>query len=109
MIQEHGGHFRFMREFLWCMKQEDSWWNHKCSNLPKHDVAHAFIIIENKIRYKVNVAGYESGPFTYWEGDKHLQADWKRIILCGPAIRAPFPIQMKGFQGIRYVRGDEPF
>lgn len=104
MIATNGGLRSFIKMFHRCMASEDWTWLHKCKNRPQHEVAYVYIIVENRIRYRVNFVGYETRPehITKATGEVRL-IEWPRIVLAGPIVKAPRPIPQRGFQGFRYL------
>ncbi len=104
MIEEgYGTLRRFIKHFLESVSDDDSWWLQKCKNKPAHDVAYVYIVYAGLIRYRVQYAGYESGPTVVYDDHGPKTIEWSRIILTGPVVRAPYPIKQKGFQGFRYT------
>ena len=105
VVEANGGLLTFIRHFEGCLRDENSgFWLHKSKNGPLQDVAHVYIIVCNRLRYRVFFGGYERGEtqvFMRW-GEKRI-ISWPRIILAGPFEKAPHKIQMRGFQGFRYV------
>lgn len=104
MMKEQGGMKYFLSNFLEVMNPEnDDYWMHKCSNGPKIDVAHVYIVVANRLYGRVNFAGIEKTPTTGYTADgREEQITWKRLILAGPFEKCPFKIKIKGFQGFRY-------
>lgn len=83
---------------------EDAVWHQKCKNKPKHDVLYLYFIVLGKIKYRLNVMGWNHGtPITLNFTDGQREVTWPRLELCGPVLQAPEDIQMRGFQGFRYT------
>lgn len=106
MIKDHGGLRTFLKVFLESMNAEDteeSGWCHKMKNKPQFDVDHIYIIIENRLMYRVYSGGYRMFDFV---GEKCNGAEnivsWPGLFLSGPIERCPFKRTLKGFQGFRY-------
>ncbi len=98
---------QFRKVFERYMRMEDGIWNYRLTNLPRHDVAHVYLVFDGGVQYKVNCVCYErniSKAFDDAPDGKvrdFPRANW--VLLTGPAVRAPYDIPMKGFQGFRYV------
>lgn len=106
VIQANGGLLRFIRHFEDATRgEEGSYWYHKCKNRPTFfNIPHVYVIVCNQVRYRVLYGGNESGPtsvFMRWGEERKI--DWPRLILAGPFEKAPRKIEMRGFQGFRYV------
>lgn len=104
MIKVNGGPWKFMRAFLDCMASDTNYWLHRSRNQPQHEIVWVYIIIGNRLRYRVNYLGYETGKGTiYRQGIGHAII-WPRMVLAGPIVKAPRPdLRITGFQGFRYV------
>lgn len=105
VVEANGGLLTFIRHFQDAVSGEDgSYWLHKSKNSPQQDIAHVYVIVANRVQYKVFYGGYERGPtsvFMHWGEERKI--DWGRMILAGPFEKAPRKITMRGFQGFRYV------
>lgn len=89
------------------MQQDDALWYFKKKSLPVHEVAWVYIVFGGHVQFKTNLVGYERNrTYTFRDAKDQRNRTFENcnwIILCGPAIPAPYPIPMKGFQGFRYV------
>jgi len=104
MIEANGGLLRFIRYFEDTCQDDLGWWFHKCKNGPTHDIAFVYVIVCNRIAYRLFYGGYETGPRTVWKWNgQSRDIEWSRLILAGPFEKAPGKIPMRGFQGFRYV------
>lgn len=124
MISEQGGLLNFIKFFQKIMKEsttdsESSYWLHKCSNLPKVEVDHVYIIVCNRLYGKVYCGGYRitnlyAGITDEMDEEVELPTcktadgiekyvDFNHIILSGPFEKCPFKRTLKGFQGFRYT------
>ena len=104
MIQSNGGLLTFLRAFHEHLADEESWWLHKCKNKPKHEVDQVYIILNNRVAYRVYFGGYQTGPTVCYKATgEQWTIEWPRIILAGPVGRAPRKIPMRGFQGFKYI------
>jgi hypothetical protein len=89
------------------MSKEDSIWNFRLTNLPTQEVAWVYLVFDGFIRFRVNLVMYERNVSKYFydgpDGKERAfpKANW--VILSGPAIRPPYEIPQKGFQGFRYT------
>ena len=88
---------------------EDSLWLQKCRNRPSQEIDHVYIIVCNRVRYKLFYGGHEAGgACDAYNGDgiswcSKSVVTWPRLVLAGPFVKAPRKIHMKGFQRFRYV------
>lgn len=105
VLEANGGGHEWQKHFESCVRDEDSgFWLHKSRNAPREDVATIYVIAENFVQYKVFYGGYERGPTSVWMSwGEERKIDWPRMILAGPFEKAPVDIEMRGFQGFRYV------
>lgn len=110
MMIEQGGMKNFLKYFLhWMDGHEDGdYWMHKCSNLPKMEADHVYIIVANRLYGRVYCGGYHiHDPAQPEHGNtadgRSKVIDWNYIILSGPFARCPFKRTLKGFQGFRYT------
>lgn len=112
MIEEKGGLLSFLRYFERFMSEcEDGYWLHRSKNCPKHDIAHVYIVVHNRVLYRLYYGGYQTGETEVFNGDGHSWSSrsivsWPRIVIAGPFEKAPRKIHMKGFQGFRYLQND---
>ena len=97
MIQANGGLLNFIRHFQECCAENSE-------NRPQYDIDIVYIILCNRVAYKVYFGGYETGPATVYRHDGEARVISRpRMILAGPFEKAPQKIPMRGFQGFRYV------
>jgi len=102
MVLRNGGYKEFIKYFMNCINNEDSYWMHKMTNKPTIDFADVYIIIMNRLWGRVNFGWYENHKtFAYSVNDKREIA-WPRMVITGPFEKAPFKRELKGFQGFRY-------
>jgi hypothetical protein len=97
----------FKKYFERVMAKEDTVWNFRLTNLPKQEVAYVYIVFDGFIQYRLNLVMYERNKSKYFTDspEKLLRsfenANW--VILSGPAVKAPYEMPQKGFQGFRYT------
>jgi hypothetical protein len=105
VIDANGGLRNFIRHFTNCCRDENSGlWLQKSRNSPKQDIAFVYIVVANRLAYKVYYGGYTREPATVWMlNGEQRSFPWPHMILAGPIERAPRKIIMRGFQGFRYV------
>lgn len=105
VVDANGGMIRFIRHFESCVRDEDSGlWLHKSRMQPQQDIATVYVVIMNKVLYKVFYGGYQSGPTSvFMRSGEERQISWSRMVLSGPFEKAPHDIEMRGFQGFRYI------
>lgn len=105
VIDANGGFRNFIKHFTNCCKDENSGlWLQKSRNCPKEDIAIVYIVVANRVAYKVFYGGYRKGPTTVWMLDgEERYFPWPHMVLSGPIERAPRKILMRGFQGFRYI------
>lgn len=104
MMKDQGGMKHFLQNFAEVMDPDnDDYWMHKCSNGPKIDVPHVYIVVANRLYGRVNYAGMEKSPTTgYTAHGIEKEITWNRLILAGPFEKCPFKRKITGFQGFRY-------
>lgn len=103
MAKNNGGMKTLLSCFLQAISTGDEVWMQKCSKLPKVDVQHVYIIVNNRLWGRANFAWLEkSEAFAYTPNDPGTEKH-PRIVLAGPFERCPFKRTLKGFQGFRYT------
>ena len=101
-------HDEFREVFEEALAEEDGIWNFLKSNLPTQDVAFVYIVFGGMVQYRTNLVCYERGVAKSFDDApdgivrEFPPSNW--ILISGPAIRAPYEIPMKGFQGHRYSK-----
>ncbi len=72
------------------------------AQLPKVDVLHMYLLIEGRIRVRMNIVEYAPGTSAIcWDSTIRQPKFW---AVCGlPLEKPPEPIKMRGFQGFRYT------
>jgi hypothetical protein len=106
-----GNEAEFRKAFEEINNTEDGCWLQKMNCRPTQDVLYCFIIIAGKVAYRCNISHYNmtGEPIRIRKpGDpksfsNHQVIRWKHVVLTGPIIKAPKDIEMRGFQGFRYV------
>ena len=98
---------QFKKVFERHMAQEESWWNFKLTNLPKHDVAYVYLVFDKHVQYRCQLVMYERGA-TKAFADSHDRkvrtfenCNW--VLFTGPVVKPPHEWPQKGFQGFRYT------
>lgn len=89
------------------LNQEDdlSWWQLCGSGIPTKQVEFAYLVWDGQVQYRLTVEQYlknKSGQFNDG-GITRIYRHKNMVSMIGPAIKAPYPIPMKGFQGFRYM------
>jgi hypothetical protein len=107
MLKERG-YCNWLRNFLNAMHNHERLvYYMRQGAKPKHDIRFVYLCIGNKVRYRAYFAGTE-GPkwmeFRNVDGSSKLLFARAWILLCGPVVKAPFDVPMKGFQGFRYTK-----
>lgn len=93
-------------------EDDNGLWYFMKKSLPTQDFLYVYLLWDGKIQYRTNLVLKERNKtysfYDYYqkEGDQgeprtFYNKNW--IIIGGPAVKAPTEIQMKGFQGFRYV------
>jgi hypothetical protein len=97
LIEKFDGVKRLLREFDWCMRQDDAVWNHKSRHKPafEKEILHVYIILLNRLYGRCLYAGFET--------TEHPVFNWPRIILAGPFEQPCFKRELRGFRGFRYT------
>ena len=71
------------------------------NRLPKIEVPYVYIVALNRLRYRVNLVEFEQGGEREFEDGRRYAANhW--MVMAGPVVKAPYRIEMRGFQGFRY-------
>lgn len=108
MIKEQGGLKTFLKAFQETMSQHEQgrYWMHTCSNFPKKDADHIYIIVANRLYGKVYCGGYhrnaDANVIAQGATGKQKLMEKPFIILSGPFEKCPYKRLLKGFQGFRY-------
>lgn len=72
------------------------------AQLPKTEVLHMYLLIEGKIRVRLNIVEYVLGTAAIcWDSKIRQPKYW--ALCSGPVSRPPTDILRKGFQGFRYT------
>lgn len=108
MIREKGGLLAFVRYFEQTMADEDGIWMQKSRGRPTQDILHVYVIVCNRVRYRLFYGGFQTGETEVFNGDGYSWCSssiirWPRILLAGPFEKATKKIHMRGFQGFRYI------
>lgn len=99
MLKEKG-YKNWLTNFMKAMNREDWTYWMRQGNKPKHEVLYVYLCIGGKVRFRANFVGTEGPSEMTFDGGKKLFAKaW--ILMCGPVVRAPYHVPMKGFQGFR--------
>lgn len=106
VIQANGGLWRFMHHFTETLNG-GSYWLHKSRLAPKEDIAHVYIIIQNKVWGRCFYGGHKPGreglSVTMRSGEVR-PFPYPHMILAGPVERPPKIERVwRGFQGFRYI------
>ena len=97
-----GGIDGFCKKFENCMKRDDFIFSWKLQNLPKHDIAWVYIIIECKLIYRCNFIGtFAAFTDRFNGGREKVFAKW--VDISGPALKAPNERTLRGFRNFRYT------
>jgi len=108
MIKEQGGLRTFLKAFEETMSQHEdgTYWMHTCSNFPKMEADHIYIIVANRLYGRVYCGGYhrnaDANVIGYGATGKQKLMDKPFVILSGPLEKCPHKRTLKGFQGFRY-------
>jgi hypothetical protein len=109
MMEEQGGMKTFLSGFLDSMSRHDSggYWMHKCTNLPKVETDHIYLIVAGRLWGRVYFGGFhrynpDKPEIGYSADGQEKIIDWNYIILSGPFEKCPHKRALKGFQGFRY-------
>lgn len=109
MIEEQGGLKNFLKVFQETMSlhEEGAYWMHTCSNFPKMEVDHIYIIVANRLYGKVYCGGFHKNHnkdvVAYGATGEQKLMDKPFVILSGPFEKCPHKRILKGFQGFRYT------
>lgn len=98
---------QFKKVFERHMSKDESWWNFKLTNLPKHDVAYVYLVFDKQVQYRCNFMMYERKASKSFKDShdrkvRHFDnCNW--VLFTGPVIKPPHEWPQKGFQGFRYT------
>ena len=81
---------------------DERFWLLALPTIPRIEVLHCYLIFDGRIRWRLNVAGYE-GPGTKERLDGKTISARAWAILTAPVVKPPIQIAMKGFRGFRYT------
>lgn len=97
----------FIKMFERYMSREESLWNFRLTNLPKHDIAWVYMVFDKKVQFRLNFVQYERNISKTFhdapDGKVRTFPNCNWVIMCGPAIKPPHEWPQKGFQGFRYT------
>lgn len=103
VINANDGLRPFITHFTQCL-DGGGFWLQKSRACPKADIAQVYIVLCNRVWARVFFGGYSQKPTTVWMlNGEQRSFPWPHMQLGGPVERAPTKIQMRGFQGFRYV------
>lgn len=109
MIEEQGGLKTFLKAFLETMDGhvDGHYWMHTCSNFPKIEADHIYIVVANRLYGRVFCGGYhrnhDANVVAYGATGQQKLMDKPFIVLSGPFEKCPYKRILKGFQGFRYA------
>lgn len=89
------------------MRRDDAIWNFRLTNLPTKDIAWVYLVFDGLIQYECNFVQYERNKAKEFDDApdgkvrKFAETNW--VLFTGPAIKAPYEMPQKGFQGFRYA------
>jgi hypothetical protein len=99
---------QFKKYFERLMKEEDTIWNFRLTNLPTiMDIAWVYLVFDKHVQYRMNFVQYERGVSKQFKDstDQRVRdfpnANW--VIFTGPPTKPPHYWPQKGFQGFRYT------
>lgn len=98
---------RQMMYYLNKEKNENGRWYFLKKLLPTKDFLYVYVVWDGKVQLRANLLQLERNkthrfcdtPNGKWR--TFPKKNW--IVLCGPGVKAPYDIPMKGFQGFRYT------
>lgn len=99
---------RFFQLYYSNPKTDDdrTWWYKIGQHFPKFEPLFVYFVIHNQILWRFNFVKFhdmKDNPTTLFKGNSEtLYTEGKYIVCCGPSIKAPSDIPLKGFQGFRY-------
>lgn len=106
MVADQGGIREFLKGWFECMEEENGVWKHYCKNTPQRDIAYVYIIILNRLAYRVNFMNYEQAKpdeLRYKANGDFQPIVKPGILMCGPVVKCPVKRKLSGFQGFRYT------
>jgi hypothetical protein len=102
-VFEEYGATRFMDDFFYRLNAD--WRNcflFTMPSIPKIGVLHFYLLIDGRVRFRANIVEYRGPKTLHFSRGRTISGKvW--VLLCGPVVRAPFKVEMKGFRGFRYT------
>lgn len=91
------------REIIDAMEKDpDECWFMALATKPKHEVMHAYVVINGRVDARFTLAGFREGSeHRLWDGKLRKAEAW--AIMAGPVERPPYRIKWRGFRGFRYI------
>ncbi len=108
MIDEQGGLKTFLKAFQETMAKHENghYWMHTCSNFPKREFDHIYIVVANRLYGKAYCGGYfknhDANVVATGATGKQKLLEKPFIVLSGPFEKCPHKRVLRGFQGFRY-------
>lgn len=102
VFDEYGA-VRFIQDFFYKPNRDpNNVFYLTLSAIPKFDVLHLYLLVDKCIRFRANIVEFR-GPATYKFSSTRTITGKAWVVVGAPVIRAPFKIEMRGFQGFRYT------
>jgi len=96
----------YMRYMERMNTSDDKQWYRVMKNLPSQEFIYIYTVYDNKVIHRTNLVETwrnKDMSFPRAEGGVATFENCNGIVLGPPFVKAPFEIEMKGFQGFRYV------
>jgi hypothetical protein len=104
---EEYGMDNYERDIQLLNEDEDELWYRVMKNLPTQEVLYIYTVYGGKVQHRTLFAGIlRNQNFSFVRPRDNSVKNFPNsnaVIMCGPVVKAPFDIPMKGFQGFRYV------
>lgn len=92
----------WLKNYLDAMSNENWTYWMRLGAKPKFEVLYVYLVIGNKVRFRSKLVCYANDSTqTFPSGVIITARAW--CIMCGPVVKPPYEIPMKGFRGFRYT------
>jgi hypothetical protein len=101
LLKERGAR-NWLKDYFDAMDRENYTYWMRLGTIPKIEVLYIYLVIGNKVKYRSKFVCFKHGSTETFENGKTITAKaW--VVICGPIVKAPHEIPMKGFRGFRYT------
>lgn len=97
---------RYVRAFELMNTKPEQVWYRAMKNPPTQDFLYIYTCYAGKLQHRTNSGGIlrnTTKTFSRPEGGSRTFENTNFLVHCGPYVKCPVEIPMKGFQGFKYV------